>query len=381
MNWKRVNEPAILQAMLEHAPDGVVVIDSSGRIVFLNRQIERYFGYGRDELLGQPIEVLVPERFRGIHPEYRRQYFAHPTVRPMGAGLEPNGRRKDGSEFPIDASLSPVQTEHGLLVMAIVRDISVRRHLVGELSRKTVRLEEALRELQEADRYKDEFLSVLSHELKTPLNFIMGFASLLDEEVTGALTPEQHRDVQRILEGGERLLRIANNLIDMAEILTGRFVLAPGWVDYRALVDQVIEELRGAAQERQLRVSVKVDVRPELYLDGQRLHEVLINLVDNAVKFTPPGGAVAVRAFERQGELVTEVEDTGPGIAPEDRHKLFRPFRQLDMSATRQVGGTGLGLSLAKALVEAHGGRIGFWSTPGRGSTFWFALPIATPSE
>ncbi|HEY9899195.1 MAG TPA: PAS domain-containing sensor histidine kinase [Pantanalinema sp.] len=374
-------EPGILQAMLEHAPDAVVVIEESGAIVFVNRQTELYFGYGREELLGKPIELLVPERFRSIHPEYRRGYFSHPAARPMGAGLEPNGRRKDGSEFPIDASLSPIRTDRGLLVMAIVRDISARRRLLGELSRKTADLEDAVRELREADRYKDEFLSVISHELKTPLNFVLGFASMLDEEVEGSLTPDQHEEVKRILEGGQRLLGIANNLIDMAEIVAGRFELSPSWVDYAALVEQVLAELRPLAEAKGLHLEARVDLAGELHLDGQRIHEVLVNLVDNAIKFTPASGAIRVRAFERRGELVTEVQDTGIGISPGDIRKLFHPFRQLDMSATRRAGGTGLGLSLAKAFVEAHGGRIGVRSLPGQGSTFWFEVPLGKPEE
>lgn len=361
--------------MLEHAPDGVVVIDEAGLILFANHQLELYFGYDREELLGKPIEILVPERYRGLHPEYRRKFFSHPTARPMGAGLEPNGRRKDGSEFPIDASLSPIRTDRGLLAMAIVRDISVRRGLQNDLSRKAADLEEALAELQETDRYKDEFLAIISHELKTPLNFIMGFASILDDELAGALTPEQHQDVRRILEGAQRMLRITNNLIDLGEILTGRFELAPAWVDYHALIDSVLAELAPLADAKSLRLESTVDLAGERHLDGQRLYEVLANLVDNAIKFTPPGGTIQVRARETQGELVTEVQDTGIGIAPEDLRKLFRPFRQLDMSSTRSAGGTGLGLSLCKAFVEAHGGQIGVRSTPGQGSTFWFSLP------
>ncbi len=372
---KRVYSPEILQAMLEHAPDAVVVIDASGTIVFLNHQTELYFGYAREELLGKPIEILVPERFRGIHPGYRRKYFDHPSVRPMGAGLEPNGRRKDGSEFPIDASLSPIRTAHGMLAMAIVRDISVRRRLLDELSRKTVELEEAVRELKESDRYKDEFLAVISHELKTPLNFIMGFASLLGDEVTGKLTPEQHQEVEKILEGAQRLLGISNNLILMSEIVTGRFELAPSWVDYAALIEQVLAESAPLADAKHLHLETEIRISGERHLDGQRLHEVLRNLVDNAIKFTPADGSITVRAFEREAELVTEVQDTGVGISPRDMPKIFQPFRQIDMSSTRQAGGTGLGLSLSKALVEAHGGRIGVRSSPGEGSTFWFTIP------
>lgn len=365
----------LFRSLLEFAPDAIVLVDAQGRIRLINRQVERYFGYRRDELLGNAIEILVPERYRKVHVGYRDGYFAHPQVRPMGSGLEPNGQRKDGSEFPIDASLGPVETRHGLMTVAIVRDITERRQAQAELKKRTAALEQAHRELQELDSFKDDFLSVLSHELRTPLNFIQGFASILDDEIAGPLSPEQHAYLKKILMGSDRLLFQINNLVTMSQVLAGKLQLAPTPTDYPELLLSTAEPLRQTIEERGLTLVMDVDPMPEVCLDVEHVAQVIGNLLDNAIKFTPAGGTIRLAASLRGDRLMTQVSDTGVGIAPEDIPKLFMRFRQLDMSATRRAGGMGLGLSVSKVIIERHGGQIDLTSEVGKGSTFRFSLP------
>ncbi|MFN3428393.1 MAG: CHASE domain-containing protein [Candidatus Sericytochromatia bacterium] len=234
-------------------------------------------------------------------------------------------------------------------------------------------------ELRQADRAKDEFLSVISHELRTPLNFIMGFASILDDELPGPLNPKQREYMGKIMNGADRMLMLVNDLLDFAKLQAGKFQLSPDLVAYPAVLHEAIAAMRPLAAQKGLTLESEIRTDDTVCMDGERVSQVLYNLISNAIKFTPEGGSIRVVARREGDHLVTAVSDTGIGIAPEDVPKLFTRFKQLDMSATRQAGGTGLGLSIAKALVEAHGGTIRVESAPDRGSTFSFTLPVDSP--
>jgi signal transduction histidine kinase len=228
----------------------------------------------------------------------------------------------------------------------------------------------------EQELLKDRFLSVLSHELRTPINAILGFGSILEDGIAGPLTPEQQRYVRKVTAGADHLLSLVNDLLDMSRIQAGKFSMTPQPMAIAPLVDEVVGTLGGLAEQRQLTLTTDVAAGlPTLVADDVRVRQVLTNLVGNAIKFTPEGGAIHVRVRPDGDGVRVEVVDTGPGISLADQRKLFNPFTQLDMSATRQAGGTGLGLSISKALVEAHGGAIGVESAPGAGSRFWFTLP------
>ncbi|MFN3429781.1 MAG: sensor histidine kinase [Candidatus Sericytochromatia bacterium] len=246
----------------------------------------------------------------------------------------------------------------------------------AQVAERTQELSQAIERLHRADRVKDEFLSVISHELRTPLNFITGFASILDDELDGPLNPLQHLHLGKILSGSERMLHLVNDLLDFAKLQAGKFDLSPSPTAYAPLLEDVAASLRPLADHKHVAIEVDVDVPGEPNVDETRVVQVLTNLVNNAIKFTAPGGRVRLAARVVGGEVLTEVTDTGVGIAETDIPKLFSRFKQLDMSATREASGTGLGLAISKALVEAHGGTIGVRSQRGEGSTFWFKLPF-----
>ncbi|MFN3428654.1 MAG: MHYT domain-containing protein [Candidatus Sericytochromatia bacterium] len=230
---------------------------------------------------------------------------------------------------------------------------------------------------REQDLLKDRFLSVLSHELRTPINAILGFGSILEDGVAGPLNPEQQRYIRKLTDGAEHMLALVSDLLDMSRIQAGKFSLNPAPMTLEPVVEDVLGNLCALADQRRLTLENAVGPGlPGLVADTQRVRQVLTNLVGNAIKFTPEGGRVTVTAMRDGQGVRVEVIDTGVGISPEDQRRLFNPFTQLDMSATRQAGGTGLGLSIAKALVEAHGGRIGVESAVGAGSRFWFILPL-----
>lgn len=239
-------------------------------------------------------------------------------------------------------------------------------------------LTHANEELKRVDRYKDEFLSMVSHELRTPLSFIKGFAGVLAGEMAGPLAPEQREYVKNIVSGADRMLFLVNDLLDLATIQAGKLKLNAQDTPVAPLLEELTTSMRPLADEKGVQLDFEAPVGVA-HLDRQRILQVLTNLVANAIRFTSAGGAVAVKAHVEGPRLRVEVEDTGVGIAPEDQGKLFQRFSQLDMGVTRKSGGTGLGLSICKALVEAHGGTIGVKSEPGKGSCFWFELPLAGP--
>jgi len=235
----------------------------------------------------------------------------------------------------------------------------------------------------DVDRLTSNFLSIVSHELRTPLNFITGFASILEDEVAGPLNPQQREYVGKILMGADHLVHMGNDLLDLNRMMAGRFTVELLPVDYRALLHELVESERPGARQKHQAIALEIaDGVPErVVMDPLRVAQVLRHLVSNAVKFTPDRGSIAVTGFvapdpEGRPALVTQVSDTGYGIDPEEVPHLFAAFRQLDMSATREAGGMGLGLPISKRIVEAHGGQIGVLSEKGKGSTFWFTLPL-----
>lgn len=257
----------------------------------------------------------------------------------------------------------------------------------AELSESLQKLESAyqeLKELKEVDRLKGNFLSAISHELRTPLNFITGFASILDEEVAGELTPEQHRYLAKILMGAEQLISLINNLLDYTRMEAGRFAIFRRPTQYADLVRAALDNLRPMAEQKDLHLAEDLREMPVLNVDPDRLTQILYNLIFNAIKFTPPGGRICVRAYPQGQSIVTEVQDTGIGISQEDLPKVFTRFFQADEVSTgsgRQTKGTGLGMAITKGLVEAHGGSIEVESELGAGSTFRFTLPMTAPAE
>lgn len=246
---------------------------------------------------------------------------------------------------------------------------------------RTTDLETAYESLKELDRLKSNFVNSVTHELRTPLTSIIGYAEFMQDEIGGGVTPMQREFVSQIERGARRLEYLLNDLLDFARLEAGTFTLKLEVASFAAKVREVVESFKPQVDEARLSLEVSLaDELLTLRMDPQRIGQVLINLLGNAIKFTPPGGRIQVRARIDRERLICEIEDSGPGIASEDLPKLFQRFRQLEAGVTMGKG-TGLGLSISKALVEAHGGTIAVRSEPGRGSTFWFALPLNPEAE
>jgi signal transduction histidine kinase len=291
-------------------------------------------------------------------------------------------------------TLQPLTTTIGALVLAmtvmllalIIRsgmqldDLEASRgEAEAELAERAEALRRSNEQLKEIDRLKTDFVNAVSHELRTPLTSIRGYAEFLEDEIGGALAPEQRTYVEEIQENTHRLQRLVDDLLDFAKLEAGTFRLTLATGDLSARTREVVNSLQPVARQSGVRLSFEDESGPlPITMDAGRIEQVLINLVGNAVKFTTEGGQVRIRTERRPGEVWVGIEDTGIGISPEAIAQLFEKFFQVDNTSTRARGGAGLGLAISKALVEAHGGRIGVESAPGHGSTFWFTLPAGT---
>jgi PAS domain S-box-containing protein len=369
---------AKFRGLLESAPDAMVIVDKQGKIVLVNAQAEKLFGYSREELLSQAVETLIPAQFKPNHGNFRTGYFDDPKTRPMGAGRDLTAQRKDGNTFPAEISLSPLETEEGTLVMAAIRDITERKLQQQEIRLKNLELEEQNRRVQEATRLKSEFLANMSHELRTPLNGIIGFSEFLIDEKPGALNPKQREYLGDILNSGKHLLQLINDVLDLAKVEAGKMEVLPELFSVKKAVDEVCSVIAPTASKNQITVnlSIQTDVNAVM-LDQAKFKQILYNLLSNAIKFTNPPGKVDIHiSIENSSRLKIEIKDTGIGIKKEDFDRLFKEFEQLDSSIARLYEGTGLGLALTKKIVDLQNGTISVESESGKGSTFTVRLPL-----
>ena len=357
------------ESFLEVAPDAVVVADRDGRIIRVNAQTEKMFQYARAELLGRPVEALIPERFRERHVKQRTAYSADPRTRPMGVGQRQlHGLRKDGEEFPVEISLGVLPSADGLLVASVIRDVSSQRRLEAELCEQS-------RQLVEANQNKDEFLGMLAHELRNPLAAISMAVEVLRESPPDA-DPEQMWDI--ISRQTLQMLHLVDDLMDVSRIAHGKVRVEKVPVDLHPLISQAIEAVQPLlnAHRQQLTVSLPPQ-SVKMLADPVRLVEVFTNLLNNAAKYTDDGGQIALMAAEDNNKLVVEFRDTGIGIPIEMLPRIFDPFTQVTGALNRSKGGLGIGLAMVAHLVRLHGGTVQVFSDgPGHGSRFVVCLPL-----
>jgi two-component system sensor histidine kinase/response regulator len=360
---------ANLRHVLDAAPNPFLVADSQGCITLVNAAVTAVFGYEPDELIGQSVEVLVPEPLRDQHERLKRQYFQNPEPREMGPQRHLLGRHKQGRLIPVEIGLNPLHLNGQLAVLASIIDVTVHRKMQEALI-------SAKHAAESANQAKSDFLANMSHEIRTPMNAIIGMTDLV---LDTSLDPTQRDYLTVVSESAESLLSIINQILDFSKIEAGRLELEAVDFEVREEIGDTLKSLGVRAHSRHLELiwQVHSDVPHWLIGDPVRLRQILVNLVGNAIKFTEQGEiAVHVTCKNAQQEnvqLLCSVRDTGVGIPSHKQEQIFSAFQQADTSTTREHGGTGLGLAITSRIVEAMGGRLWVESAAGQGSTFHFS--------
>ncbi|WP_434664338.1 PAS domain S-box protein [Paraburkholderia sp. A3BS-1L] len=359
-----------LRLVVEAAPNAMIMVNRAGHIVLVNSQAERVFGYSRDELLGLGIDELVPARLRAGHPAWRAAFFGDPKSRPMGTGRHLYGLRRDGSEFPVEIGLNPIETDEGMFVLAAVVDITERRRAEDALQERTD-------ELARSNRDLEQFAYVASHDLQEPLRAVAGPLQLLQRRYEGQLDARADEYIGHAVEGAARMQALIEDLLTYSRVGRAENVFQP--TECEAALDYALKNLSTAIEEAG--AQVHREPLPAVRAIAPQLSLLFQNLVGNAIKFRRKEGPVEIRvgAEARGAGWQFRVEDNGIGIDAQYFERIFLIFQRLH--TRRDYPGTGIGLALCKRIVERHGGRIWVESEPGKGTTFFFTLPGQGGSE
>lgn len=390
---------AIFEKIFEFAPDAIVVVNREGQIVRINTAAEKMFGHTRDELLGKTVEILIPQRFRERHVEQRNRYFIKPRVRSLGLGLGLYGRRKDGSEFPADIMLSPLETTGGVLVLSVVRDITGRKQAEEELRRAhdelEIRVEERTSELakanetlqaeiaerrraedalknyaaalEEANRIKDLFTDIMHHDLLNPLSIIKTMSELQLEKTE---EDGMQRSLLMIKRNADKLIGMIKSAGKYAKLESAE-KLERSKLDLNMVFRAVADSLKPQIEEKNMKLEYLA--KDECYaMVNPIIEDVFSNLLDNAIKYSPAGSKIEVNIIDENNSYRIYVKDWGSGIKDVDKAKLFTRFQRVDKKG---VKGTGLGLAIVKRIVNLHGGNVWIEDNPEGGSVFFVKIP------
>jgi len=364
------------QALLQSAPDAIVVINRNGHIKFVNQRTVSLFGYGKEELVGKNIELLIPKRFQSQHPRQRENYFASGQARSMSTVKDLFGMCKDGTEIPVDVNLSHFESTEGLLVVAAVRDVTERKQIEEELRRHRDHLEDLVAqrtaELQTTNKELESYSYSIAHDLRSPLRAITSFSQIVMEDTKDKLTPIDIEHLNRVIAAGKKMSELIDAILELSRIT--RKQIHYSVVNVSEISEEIIARLRQSQLDRQVHCRVQQNIM--VSGDARLLDSALQNLLENAWKFTRDitPAIIEIGELEERGESVYYVKDNGIGFDMQYMEKLFQPFHRLHLP--EEYEGTGIGLATVKRIIQRHGGRIWAESEGGKGTTFYFTLPL-----
>jgi PAS domain S-box-containing protein len=361
----------MFERLFENSPDSIVVVDGNGIIRKVNQQTEVLFGYMREELIGQRVELLIPDRFKKIHRQHRRNYFGDPRPRKMGIGLELFASNQGGREFPVDIMLAPIETNEGTWAFAVVRDITRQRESDAKISELNSQLRNQVQQLAASNRELEAFSYSVSHDLRAPLRHIIGFVDLLKGRSSGSLDEKSGHYMEVISEAAKKMGNLIDDLLAFSRM--GRTELMKKRFDLGQVVREIVRDLADETKGRE--IEWQVGPLPEVTGDASMLRQVMFNLATNAVKFTRPrpSAVIEIGAIDLVDEIQVFVKDNGVGFDPTYLNKLFGLFQRLHRN--EEFEGTGVGLALVQRIILRHGGRVWAEGSPDEGATFWFSLP------
>ena len=364
---------AWFRGIIESAPDAMLVVDSDGTIVLCNKQADEVFGYAPGELIWAKVDKLVPVSVRAQHPEMRQQFMEEGGTRMMGSKKDLLGVRKDGSHFPVEVGLSKLPSTNGQSFICVsARDVTIKKEA-------DIALYQAKKIAEDTTQMKSDFLANMSHEIRTPMNAIVGISHLI---MKTELSNKQLNYMRKIQSSSQHLLGIINDILDLSKVEAGKIAIEQIDFKIEKTLNNLVNLISSKVKDKGLSLVFDIDENLPVYINGDplRLGQVLINYANNAVKFTDEGKIViTVKVLEeKQNELLLYfgVRDTGIGLSDDTKAKLFQSFQQADSSISRKYGGSGLGLSISKQLVELMNGEVGVESELGKGSLFWFTARL-----
>lgn len=406
------NEETQVNALFEHATEGIILTDGEGKIILINPAALALFKFTRDELIGRQVEVLIPARLHNVHDKYREAFYENPSSRSMGHGRDLKARKKDGSEFPVEVSLSFYKRNNELFVIAFIVDITARKQAESELihqkeqlekitadikvlnaelenkvEERTMILKEALQQLEqsqielndalnkekELNEIKSRFVSMASHEFRTPLSTVLSSASLIGKYIKAEEQPNRDKHVKRIKDAVKHLNELLEDFLSLGKLEEGKVKVEPGGFNLHEFATDTVEEMKPVLKQGQ-HIELTVNGNEVFETDKRLVKNILINLLGNAIKFSPDGSAISLALNNLKGTLTITVTDKGIGISAEDQQHLFSSFFRGKNAGTIQ--GTGLGLHIVKRYTALLQGNIALESKLGQGTTVTITLPF-----